>query len=98
MKIKFTSITIVLSIAFTQAQENYRDFEAVKKATLAEWNGVMDSTTLNTFTNAVNSSSVCAKYIRDTAAYDNFKLFPYKKLVNVAAYADTAAGGPPGNI
>jgi hypothetical protein len=94
MKIKFTSLAIILSIVFTKAQENYRDFETIKKATLAEWNGVMDSTTANTFTNAVNSSSMCAKYIRDTATYDNFKLFPYNTLVNVAAYADTAASAP----
>jgi hypothetical protein len=94
MRKNFTYVAILLSLATVNAQENYRDFEAVNKATLAEWNGVMDSTTLNTFTNAVNSSSICAKYIRDTATYDNFKLFPLNSLVNVASYADTAASAP----
>jgi hypothetical protein len=94
MRSIFTSVTLLLTILFSKAQENYRDFESINKATLAEWNGVMDSTTANTFTNAINSSSMCAKYIRDTATYDNFKLFPLNSLVDVAPYADTALTAP----
>jgi hypothetical protein len=94
MKKLLTIIALAHFTFFLQSQENYRDFEGIKKVVLAEWNGQMDSTAANTFTNVVNSSAMCAKYIRDTALYDNFKLFPFNKLIDVAPYASAAMGTP----
>lgn len=91
MKKIFTIISILLVTASARAQQNYCDFEGAKNASLAEWNGVMDSTHINPAPNAVNSSSFCAKYIRDTALFDNFKLFPYTKLTDVTPYASPSA-------
>ena len=67
------------------------DFEGLKSASLAEWNGVMDSMHVNPAPDAVNTTSMCAKYIRDTATYDNFKIFPYTKLIDVTPYASSGA-------
>lgn len=90
MKQIFTSVLLLFCIK-PFAQQNYNDFEGNKTASLAEWNGVMDSTHVNPMPNSVNMSSVCAKYIRDTALYDNFKFFPYAKLTDVSPYASSTA-------
>jgi len=94
MKKIFTLVTF-LGLAFnSKGQEIYRDFETINKVVLGQYNGVMDSTAANTFTNLINISTTCAKYIRDTAFYDNFKMFPLNKLVDVAPYASNAIGTP----
>jgi len=94
MKKTFILISIILLVNRIIAQENYRDFEGIKKIVLAEWSGIMDSTFANTFTNTVNSSATCAKYIRDTALYDNFKMFPFNKFADVSPYAGNAISSP----
>jgi hypothetical protein len=76
------------------AQQDFNDFEGTKIASLAEWNGQVDSTHVTPMPNSVNSSSFCARYTRSTTAYDNFKFFPYGKLVNVTPYADNIASTP----
>jgi hypothetical protein len=93
MRIFLTCIALLFLSSF-KGQENYRDFESIQKAFLGEWNGVMDSTIINSFSNSINSSSVCAKYIRSSDLYDNFKLFPLNSLVSIEPYADTAASAP----
>lgn len=94
MKIIFTTISILVLVLSYKGQENYRDFEGINRAVLAEWNGVMDSTVANTFSNSVNTSSMCGKYIRSTDLYDNFKFFPLNYLTDVAPYADSALSAP----
>jgi hypothetical protein len=94
MKLFFTSVAILISTVGYHAQELYRDFETVKKVVFAEWSGVMDSTSANTLSNGINPSLVCGKYIRDTAMYDNFKMFPLNPLVDVTPYTDTAVAAP----
>jgi hypothetical protein len=90
MKKLFTCILAVIGINLS-AQQTYCDFEGTKNVSLAEWNGVMDSVHINPSPNSVNSSSLCAKYIRDTALYDNFKFFPYTKLSDITPYASSGA-------
>ncbi|MGZ3920948.1 MAG: T9SS type A sorting domain-containing protein [Bacteroidia bacterium] len=91
MKKIFTLVLISFISGRSLAQQNYCDFEGIKAASLAEWNGQMDSMHVNPAPDAVNSSSMCAKYIRDTATYDNFKFFTYNKLTDVTPYASSGA-------
>ncbi|MGZ3931903.1 MAG: hypothetical protein ACXVP0_11160, partial [Bacteroidia bacterium] len=80
--------------AAVSAQQNFNNFEGTKIASLAEWNGQMDTMHAVPAPNAVNSSTYCARYTRSTTAYDNFKFFPYGKLVDVTPYADNSTGAP----
>jgi len=91
MKNIFTLLLIFIITQQSFAQQIYNDFEGNKVVSLAEWNGVMDSTSVNPNPNAINSSSLCAKYIRDTTLYDNFKFFPYSKLTDVTTYASSSS-------
>jgi hypothetical protein len=94
MKKIFTFISVAC-FSLINAQQVYCDFEGTKVASLAEWNGTMDSLALNPApTSTVNPSTACAKYIRDTAKYDNFKLFPYSNLTDVTSYASTSTSAP----
>ncbi|MCE3225905.1 MAG: hypothetical protein K0S32_456 [Bacteroidetes bacterium] len=94
MKKIFTLLTLAL-VPMLNAQQVYCDFEGTKVASLAEWNGTMDSLAVNPApTSTINPSSVCGKYIRDTAKYDNFKLFPYSTLSDVTSYASTSTSAP----
>jgi hypothetical protein len=95
MKKIFTLITIALFSFQSKAQQVYTDFEGTKVVSLAEWNGTMDSVAINPApTSTVNPSAGCAKYIRDTAKYDNFKFFPYSKLSDVTTWASNSATAP----
>src|SRR5687767_9677038 len=95
MKKIFTIGAILFLTSAGRSQENYRDFETTPpKAFLGERNGALDSLAANTMTNAINMSSVCAKYIRSAEQYDNLKLYFPNKLVDVTPYA-TIAGTPP---
>src|SRR4051812_35882253 len=84
---------LLLSKAFN-AQQNYCDFEGSKYASLALWNGQMDSMHANPAPSAANTSSFCGMYIRSSNLYDNFKYFPYAKLVDVTSYANSSASAP----
>jgi hypothetical protein len=90
MKKTFTIFLFILSMNLL-SQQTYCDFDGIKFISLAEWNGVMDSAHVNPMPDATNNSSLCAKYIRDTALYDNFKFFPYSKLTDVTPYASAGA-------
>ncbi|MBA3665575.1 MAG: T9SS type A sorting domain-containing protein [Bacteroidetes bacterium] len=91
MKQIFTLLFASLLYSTSFSQQNYSNFEGTKNVSLAEWNGIMDSVHVNPLPNAVNSSTLCAKYIRDTATYDNFKFFPYSKLTDVTPYASASS-------
>jgi hypothetical protein len=90
-------IIIFISVAgatMMKGQENYCDFEGMKKIHFGEHNGFLDTTAANPGTNAVNMSATCARYIRDTALYDNIKMYPFNKLIDVAPYASTSPTAP----
>lgn len=83
-----------LSLSGFAQMQDYNNFEGSKAASLAEWNGQIDSTHVTPMPNTVNSSSLCAKYVRSTTAYDNFKFFPFGKLMDVSTYADNSVSAP----
>ncbi|MES2139614.1 MAG: T9SS type A sorting domain-containing protein [Bacteroidota bacterium] len=88
---------LILVFAITQraaGQQNYCDFEGNKVLSFGLTSGVLDSFALNANPNGVNASSHCAKYIRDTTAYDIIRIYPNTKLVDVTAYADSSAQAP----
>jgi hypothetical protein len=93
MKKTFT-LTFLAVSGILAAQQNYCDFESVKLTSFAEYNGTLDSAANNPSATGLNTSAKCARYIRDTVAYDNIKLFPYGKLVDVTPYASTAGSAP----
>jgi hypothetical protein len=93
---KKTAIFIFI-IAFAQAtmgQQNYCDFEGTKVVRFGPHTGILDTAFINPVHNSIDSSMHCAKYVRDTTTYDNFKLYPNAKLMDVSPYA-TNAGSPP---
>jgi hypothetical protein len=94
MKKLYILISILILFQKIRSQENYRDFEGIKKVVFAEWSGVIDSSATNPSPNAVNASVYCAKYIRDTSLYDNFKMFPFNKLGDISSYASNALSAP----
>lgn len=76
------------------AQQNYCDFEGNKIIGFGINTGVLDTLSINPAPNSINSSNYCAKYIRDTAIYDNIKLYPFRKLEDVSIYADSTMQAP----
>jgi len=73
-------ISILVIVQKLTAQQNYCDFEGKKVLSFGARNGILDSLIENPNPNSINNSAHCAKYIRDTALYDNIKFFPYTKL------------------
>lgn len=82
----------IASVVF--AQENYCDFENTKVIHFANWTGSFDSVAQNPAPGTVNGSPLCARYVRDTVAYDNIQLFSNSKLADVNAYTTFALAGP----
>jgi hypothetical protein len=90
-------IFILISVAgaaMMKGQENYCDFEGMKKIHFGEWNGSLDTNRANPGANAINMSATCARYIRDTTLYDNIKMYPFNKLTDVAPYAINSPTAP----
>ena len=75
-------------------QQNYCDFEGNNVISFGICTGILDSLTSNPAPNDVDSSSYCARYIRDTALYDVIKIYPNSKLVDISPFADTSAQAP----
>lgn len=94
MKKLYFFILVFIITQKVSGQQNYCDFEGNKVLSFGLSSGVLDSFALNVNPNGVNASSRCAKYVRDTAAYDIIRLYPNMKLVDVTAYADSSAQSP----
>lgn len=90
---KILTLTAIVLFNCGNSQQLYCDFEGTKMVYFGEYNGVLDSNANNpNIVNTVNLSTKCGRYIRDTAQYDNLKVFPMKNLADVSAYAN--ASGP----
>jgi len=87
MKKQLLIILTFFSVQQISGQQTYCDFEGTKVITFGFHNGVIDSAFANPAPNLVNSSSTCAKYIRDTALYDNIKIYPDTLLTDITTYA-----------
>jgi len=94
MKKLFTIALTMGMFGFVKGQQNYNNFEGDKVASLAEWNGQMDSLATTPNPNTVNGTPKCAKYVRDTSLYDNWKFYPYVNLVDVTPYASPLSSAP----
>src|SRR5688500_4472644 len=93
MKKTITLASICLMAGFGSAQQNYCDFEGTLKLVyFGHYNGKLDSNAINPLIGTANSSLKCGKYIRDTNQYDNLKIYPMGKLVDITPYA--SATGP----
>jgi len=75
-------------------QQTYCDFEGTKVITFGFHNGVIDSMATNPASNFINNSLTCAKYIRDTAMYDNIKIYPDTTLSDITTYASNLPLAP----
>lgn len=90
-------LLLSLLFIFTQnsrGQQNYNDFEGAKASYFGYHTGILDSTSVNPGMNPVDSSMHCARYVRDTAMYDNLQIYPNNKLVDVSGYASGAWSTP----
>jgi hypothetical protein len=86
--------TVLLISEKSAAQQNYCDFETIKVIRFGVYEGTLDSAAVNPGTSGVNPSLLCAKYIRDTAMYDNIKIYPNSKLIDVTPYANNTFSTP----
>lgn len=84
---KILLLMVMFALNELQAQQNYCDFEGIKEMHFGVYTGILDSSHVNPGPNGINPSVLCAKYIRDTAMYDNIKIYPETKLVDVSPYA-----------
>lgn len=90
----FVCLWIFLFPSLIQAQQNYIDFEGVKFLSFGYSSGMLDTLIANPAPDAVNPSVFCARYVRDTILYDNAKLYPFEKLVNVSPYLNNTFQTP----
>lgn len=73
----------------------YDDFEGKKLAMYGVKNGTLDTMAKNPSVDKINSSAMCAKYVRNREKkFDNIKMTVPRKLIDVSPYA-TYAGNPP---
>lgn len=89
-KLLLIMMTIVIGQVVT-AQQNYNDFEGSKTSYFGFFTGNLDTIMTNPEINMIDSSSHCAKYVRDTVLYDNLQIHPNNKLVDVINYASPSA-------
>ena len=76
-------------------QQNYNHFNEKILRNFGPRNGTLDSTINNPAINNVNDNPQTVKYKRSSnAKYDNVKIYPERKLVDVSPYA-THVGTPP---
>lgn len=94
MKKLLLLIAIFIIYERSEAQQNYCDFEGLKVIHFGAYSGILDSAHINPDPNALNPSPFCAKYIRDTALYDNIRIYPEAKLVDVTPYANNSFSTP----
>lgn len=87
MKKLLLSIFTIIIMQTLVAQQTYCDFEGLKVVSFGEFTGTIDSLFSNPAPDNINSSAYCARHIRDTTAYDNFKLYPDTLLEDVSLYA-----------
>lgn len=92
---------LILAFIITQkvtGQQNYCDFEGNKVLSFGLSTGILDSFAINPVPDSINTSSFCAKYLRNTSLYDIIRLYPNMKLVDVSSYADSSPQAPKINI
>jgi hypothetical protein len=95
MKNNYILLLMLFLAQFTYGQQLYCDFEGTKVMNFGDRNGVLDSLAFNPLPNGINASPNCAKYTRnDTVQYDNFKIYPYTKMVDVTPYANNSFSTP----
>gem|GEM_PF-2986050 len=92
-KIYFLILIFIVSQKLI-AQQNYCDFEGNSVSSFGICTGLLDSLSLNPAPNNIDSSSHCARYVRDTALYDNIKLYTTLKLEDVSAYENSSTQAP----
>ena len=93
-KVQLIILYFTLVSQVINAQQIYDDFEGTKLQHFGTRNGTLDSTAVNPAPNNINNSQFCAKYKRSNAKFDNLKIYPNRKLSNVASYA-SYTGNPP---
>ena len=79
-----------LSFAEAQAQNTairLCDFDTVKRIYFSDYNGQLDTMMLNPKMTGVNTSSMCARYVRSTSAYDNIKFNIKTEFSDVSTFA-----------
>jgi hypothetical protein len=95
MKKTLTLLLIITAVLQLQAQKIYCDFDTIKSVYFKEWGmAKLDTMFPTPDPNSVNSSARCARYIRDTVQYDNFKMYSKVWLVDVAPYASSSTSAP----
>jgi hypothetical protein len=86
-------IILILSPGL-EAQQVYCDFEGLKVIHFGASTGKLDTIYNNPDLTGLNTSAHCAKYIRDTSMYDNFKIYTNSKMLEVDQYANNTFSAP----
>lgn len=94
MKKLYSLLLVIFTGCQIYAQQNYCDFEGTKVISFGDRTGFLDTMALNPAPNAINLSPNCAKYIRDTTLYDNFKINTSVKMADITPYANNTFSTP----
>jgi len=92
-KLYFFILALIVSQVVT-GQQNYCDFEGNKVLSFGLSTGILDSFAINPDPDNVNTSTYCAKYLRNTSLYDIIRLYPDTQLEDVSAYANSSPQAP----
>jgi hypothetical protein len=87
-------LIVLISTPGLKAQQEYCDFEGFKVIHFGEATGKLDSLFSNPEIMLTDTSAHCARYIRDTTTYDNFKIYTNSKMVDVSPYASNISSAP----
>lgn len=86
---KYLRLFFILFITSSSiAQQNYCNFEGIKFINFSWTAGPLDTLFPNPEPDSINSSPYCAKYIRDDDLWDNIKMYPYERLIDITPYAN----------
>jgi hypothetical protein len=96
MKMKNLLLLLAVFLIFQQspAQQIYNDFEGNSVASFGYYSGVLDSMAPNPDVMFINQSATVAKYVRAKVDYDNIKIYPNSKLVDVTPWASNVIVAP----
>jgi hypothetical protein len=94
MRNTFLLLIILILTPGLKAQQIYCDFEGVKVIYFGDCSGKIDSLFSNPSQSYNDSSLHCARYVRDTALYDNIKLYTTSRIENADQYANNNSSVP----
>lgn len=94
MKKIYLLLIIISLTSGLRAQQIYCDFEGLKVIYFGSATGKLDTLFPNPEPSVNDSSANCARYIRASSLYDNFKIYTNSKMLDVEQFASSSPEAP----